>query len=80
MSVGRLVGMSVVSKMRRRNYVALQVIFGRLKLICDTRVIHFNYALEEVDDYDNYYYEFFARNDFGGHQKLTFTMKLRPEK
>ena len=43
------VGMSVVSKMRRRNDVAhAKVIF--VKTDRDTRVIHFDYALEQRMD------------------------------
>ena len=45
------VGMSVVSKMRRRNYVAqahAQSYFWAIKLTCYTRVIDFDYTLEHL--------------------------------
>ena len=41
--------------------------------------VHFEKTrLKKLIDYDNFYYEFIARN--GGRQKLTSAMKLRPEK
>ena len=45
------VGMSVMSKMRRRNHVAhanAQSQFWEVKNAFDTRVIDFNYALEQL--------------------------------
>ena len=36
--------------------------------------VYFEKTRQE-DNYDNYYYEFIARTDFGGRQKLTSAMK-----